>query len=231
MVRGLVRCVGVLVLLAGAAFIWVKTSAVRVEDLPPLQDGDVLFQTTNTSQTLAILAASASLYSHTGIVHQRDGGEYSVIEAGPTVREVPLQGWINSGIAGRVTIKRMQGITKEQGADIVAAAGAYKGRLYDYLFRFDNDTTYCSELVYDAYQDALHEPIGTVERIEQLNTDNALVRKIIEARWQMHPLCQEGEARHYEACYDLIMKQELITPASVAADSRLHIIYSNYSPF
>jgi hypothetical protein len=58
--------------------------------LPPLQDGDLIFQTSMSNQSSAILIATADPYSHMGIV-KNDGKTIKVIEAAGTVKETALQ--------------------------------------------------------------------------------------------------------------------------------------------
>src|SRR5437016_4008715 len=82
--------------------------------IPSLQNGDLVFQTTWTNQTLATMAASYSLYTHTGIIKETAEGPL-VIEAGKVVRETKLHDWINGGIAHRFAVYRYEGLTPEQG--------------------------------------------------------------------------------------------------------------------
>jgi hypothetical protein len=94
-------------------------------------------------------------------------------------------------------------------------------------FYFDNDAVYCSELVYDAYKET-GIPVGKIEKIGGLHIDNPAAMKLLEQRWQSHPLCRNGKAKDFETCRDKIMQQDLITPASIAADPKLETVYSNY---
>lgn len=221
-----------LILIGGIiGFAWVSLTRVSSDDLPPLKTGDIVFQTTNTTQTLAILFASGSIYAHTGLVNVSADGSVTVIEAAEPVREVPLDEWIDQGVGGRITIKRLPELSDEQAKRVIESARTHKGKPYDFLFHFDRDTIYCSELVYYAFQDGAKLDLGEVDRISDLNVDNFAVQKIIEQRWQDHPVCQEQGATDYETCYDVIMSQTIITPAALAEDKRLELIFSNYSPF
>lgn len=195
--------------------------------LPPLKDGDLLFQTTTSSQTAAIIMASASLYTHVGIV-KHEGEKTLVIEATSKVEETPLDLWLSRGVLQRVSVYRDDGLTDAQAHAMIAAAKKYYGRPYDFFFSFDNDAIYCSELPYLAFRDA-GVPMGTAQKIKDLNADNWLVREIIEKRWRHYDACT---ARGYDfrQCYDFIMNQPLITPAALARDAKLREIYSNY-PF
>ncbi|VTR45020.1 Orthopoxvirus protein of uncharacterised function (DUF830) [Serratia fonticola] len=53
----------------------------QARELPAVQDGDIIFHTSRSAQSLAIQQATGSRYSHMGIIVLRDGKPY-VFEAG-----------------------------------------------------------------------------------------------------------------------------------------------------
>ncbi len=201
--------------------------ASRGEVLPPLRDGDLIFQTSTSSQSSAILFATADPYSHMGIV-KNDGKTLEVIEAARTVGETPLRDWIGRGLLKRVAIYRDPDLTPEQAKRILAAARALYGRPYDIFFSFNNDAIYCSELPYLSYKEA-GISIGKVQKVSDLHVDNFLVRRLIRQRWQRDPECT-GNGYDFAQCYQHILDQDLVTPASIASDAKFRRIYSNY-PF
>jgi hypothetical protein len=214
-------------LISLCAFLYLYGTRAQAGKMPTLRNGDIIFQTSTSSQSTAIMLASRSVYSHMGIIRIAPGGNIVVVEAAGPVRETPLQEWMDRGVAGRVTVKRLPGLTDRQENKILSAARQYYGRAYDVYFFFDNDTVYCSELVYDAYKKT-GISLGKVEKIGDLHVDNPAAMKLLEQRGQSHPLCRNGKAKDFETCRAKIMKQDLITPASIAADPKLETIYSNY---
>jgi hypothetical protein len=196
-------------------------------DFPALRDGDLIFQTSVSSQSGAILIATADPYSHMGIV-KNDGKTIKVIEAAATVRETALQEWINRGLLKRIAIYRDPDLTQEQAKQILSAARDLYGKPYDIFFSFDNDAIYCSELPYLAYK-AAGISIGKIQKISDLHFDNFLVKKIVQQRWQRHPECK-AKQYNFEQCYSYILDQDLVTPASIASDGKFKRVYSNY-PF
>ncbi|NBO17985.1 MAG: peptidoglycan peptidase [Proteobacteria bacterium] len=204
-------------------------ATLGVEDLPPLHDGDIVFQSSWTGlPSLAIGFASTSWYIHTGIVHVNENGETIVIEAARQVSEIPLREWVERGILRRFSAYRYNGLTPEQGKSIVAAARKYMGLPYDHYFSFGKDAIYCSELEYYAFNES-GVPLAQPEKIGSLNINNRFVKQLIEQRWQNYPACK-GQDISFEECYARIMDGELITPASIARDTRLTLIFNNY-PF
>lgn len=197
------------------------------EDYPELHNGDLIFQTATSKQAPAILVATASPFTHMGMI-KKDDNRFVVIEAIGTVQETPLQQWIDRGVLQRVAIYRDPTLTPEQAQQIISSATTYYGKPYDRFFSFHNDALYCSELPYLTYK-ALGHSLGTVQKVSELNFDNMVVKKMIKQRWKNHPECKD-QHHDFEQCYERILHQELITPAAIANDARLENIYSNY-PF
>ena len=71
-----------------------------------LQDGDLIFHTSRSSQSKAIQIATKSKYSHMGMIY-REVDEYYVYEAVQPVKVTPLQEWIDRGVDGKYVIKRV----------------------------------------------------------------------------------------------------------------------------
>lgn len=208
-------------LLAYGAYLY----TLDADDMPPLKDGDLIFQTSWTDQSLAIGLATASPYIHGGIIRQAGSG-FVVIEAAATVKETPLREWIGRGILGRFALYRHRDLNPGLASRLLEAAKAYYGRLYDHYFSFDNDTIYCSELIYLAFKDA-GIAVDAPEKIAALYINNAMTKKLIEQRWEQYPSCK-GKGFSFEQCYDVIMEQEIISPERIATDSHIERIFTNY---
>jgi Permuted papain-like amidase enzyme, YaeF/YiiX, C92 family len=190
---------------------------------PQLVEGDLIFQNSRSTQSAAILAATGSPYTHMGIVVRRSG-ELLVLEAGPTVREVPLQTWIGSGLGGAYALYRNDGIDAVQRAAMIADARRYLGRPYDVFFDFEGEAIYCSELPYLAFA-AAGIAIGKVQTVADLKLDGPAAQGLIRERWRRHPRCA---GLGMGDCVSAIMRQKLITPASIAADPQLRLVYSSF---
>ena len=192
---------------------------------PELLDGDLIFQTSTSDQSSAIFVATGNLYTHMGII-KKAGSSVSVVEAVGTVRETPLKEWVDRGLFNRVAIFRAESLSPEKRNDIINGVQRYYGRSYDVFFSLNNKEIYCSELPYLAYKKA-GISIGKIEKVSDLNFDNILVKKLIQARWQKHPGCK-STGYDFEKCYQHILNQDLVTPASIAQDPFFTKIYSNY---
>lgn len=233
MKRLLVRTFALLALLAaasaGALALWLEETRVTARDIPPLRTGDIVFQESGSTQTKAIALASRSLYTHTGLVELDASGKAWIVEAVSSVRATPLDEWIERGTAGRITIKRVRGLGESDATKVLKAAHVYDGRPYDFFFHDDKETIYCSELVRRAFEEGAGIEVGKVQKVRELDIDNAAARRIIEARWRKHPLCTQAAAADFESCYTIILDQTLVTPAAIARDAQLEAVFSNFS--
>ena len=110
-----------------------------------LKEGDIVFQTSKSTQSKYIILATKSQWSHCGIIIEKPDGLY-VLEAITTVSLTPYQQWGERGRGKRVGMKRY---TEEP---IKIKYSKYLGKRYDNAFKFGNNQWYCSELVYDIYK-------------------------------------------------------------------------------
>jgi hypothetical protein len=209
-------------------FGWINLTAVSAADVPPLKDGDIIFQYSGSSQSLPILLASRSVYTHMGIIEVSGSGGPLVLEASSPVKATPLDEWIKRGNGRRITIKRVIGLTAEQAATVLKEARTFLGLPYDLYFLNGRDAIYCSELIHLAFDDGVGIPLGTIQKVKELDIDYAPIRKLIEQRWQKYPLCRDGQNWSFEDCYKTILEQELVTPASIARDSKLQLVFTNF---
>lgn len=70
------------------------------------KNGDIVFQTSLSAQSLAIQLATKSPYSHMGIVYIRNGHPF-VFEAVQLVKVTPLHEWVRRGKHGHFVVKRL----------------------------------------------------------------------------------------------------------------------------
>ncbi len=217
----------IILIAALSVYLWLSFTSVSAADLPSLQNGDIVFHTSRSSQSSAILFASRSPYSHMGIIELDAMGNAFVQEATGPVKLASIAEWIKRGLGGRIMIKRLEGLLPDHAKKILAAAHKYDGLPYDIFFLPDREHIYCSELVRSAFEDAAKIEVGKIQTVRELNVNGFLAQRLIKRRWTKHPLCQvTGET--FESCYPKILDQTLVTPASIAEDNRLKIIFSNY---
>lgn len=201
----------------------------HAQDLPELKRGDVIFQNSRSAQSLAILLATDSPFTHVGIVDFDADGMPVVLEAVKTTRATPLQDWVEQGKDGALAVYRMEGLTEAQALAVTEAARSHFGKGYDPYFYKTEDALYCSELVNVAFRDGMGAALGRVQRLGALDLDSAAVRGLIEDRWQSHPACADGQAQDAESCLAVIRDEPLVTPQAVAEDARLQLVWSSFA--
>jgi|SRR6188768_1886095 len=155
----------------------------------PLRDGDIIFQTSHSGQSIAIQRATHSPYSHVGVILYRDGKPF-VFEAIATVRYTPLANWIARGEGGRYVVRRLKRpLQPAEVRKLHDAAKTYEGKLYDLYFEWTDQRIYCSELVWKMYRDATGLELGTLQKLRDLDlTDSAVKAKMRERYGKDIPL-------------------------------------------
>lgn len=133
---------------------------ISAQDTPitDIREGDVIFHTSQSSQSPLIQIGTRSHITHCGIVVMKEGKPY-VLETLKTLVLTPLDKFIVRGKDGKYWLKRSD---KE---DIKIDYAHYLGKSYDFAFSFDNDIYYCSELVYDIYKRQLGIELCTPKQI------------------------------------------------------------------
>ena len=206
----------------------VFTLPAQAEDFPALKRGDILFQNSRSAQSLAILLATDSPFTHVGLLDFDGAGNPVVLEAVKTTRATPLQDWVDQGKDGDVAVYRLDGLSDADALAVTKAARAHLGKGYDPYFYKTEDTLYCSELVHVAFRDGAGLPLGQVQSLDDLDLASAAVRALIKDRWQSHPACKDGRADDADTCLALIRDEPLVTPQAVAKDARLRLVWSSF---
>lgn len=178
---------------------------------PVVKDGDIIFQTSRSSQSIAIQRATGSRYSHMGIIFIRNGVPL-VFEAVQTVRSIPLKKWTARGAGGHFVVKRLADADRILTAEAVGrmrkTAKTFEGRPYDLTFAWSDDRIYCSELVWKIYERALGIQIGSLQRLREFRLDDPSVRKKMKERY--------GTA--------IPLNEQVISPAAMFDASNLTVV-------
>jgi len=107
-----------LILISTICFVFVSQA---LADGPRVQSGDLVFQTSKSDQSYAIMWASKSVYSHVGIV-EVDGDKKYVIEAIKTVSRTPFDQWVKRGRLKRYAVFRYAGLNPENQKKVAATS-------------------------------------------------------------------------------------------------------------
>ncbi|OCG27882.1 hypothetical protein A9G11_12360 [Gilliamella sp. wkB108] len=148
------------------------------------QDGDIIFQSSQSRQSQAVEQATNSPFSHVGIIFIKNGQPY-VFEASSKVVYTPLNNWIAHGKQKNYVIKRLKdhNLSNIEIIKLKQVASTFEGKPYDIWFGWDDNYIYCSELVWKIYDRALKLKIGQLQIIKEFNLTSPLVKKILKERY------------------------------------------------
>ena len=150
------------------------------------QNGDIIFQTLRSSQSVAIQRATRSKYSHTGIVFIKNGQPF-VFEAIEQVRLTPFDDWVARGDGGHYVVKRLYNARERMTSNglerMLEVRKTFEGRHYDPYFEWSDDRIYCSELVWKIYKRALDLEVGSLQTMRDFDLSDPLVQAKVRERF------------------------------------------------
>jgi hypothetical protein len=147
------------------------------------QEGDLLFQSLNTSQSLALKLATGSDYTHCGIVFISEGRVF-VYEALVQMTMTPVEEWLDrSPEVLWLRLKDPKVLTAQVISKMKKAGEDLKDRTYDTLFQWSDEKIYCSELVYKIYQRGADLELVPLKTFGDYNLGSEAVRDLIEKRY------------------------------------------------
>ncbi len=185
----------------------------EIPDNSELKNGDIIFQTSLSSQSKAIQLATKSAYSHCGILF-KEGSKFYVFEAVQPVKRTPLSQWIARGKGGKYVVKRLKNealLTSAILQKMKQAGDAMKGKNYDLTFEWSDDKIYCSELVWKIYQRGAGIEIGKLQQLREFDLSDKAVKKKMKERY--------GD--------NIPMGETVISPAAIFESGLLKTVISN----
>lgn len=151
-----------------------------------LRDGDIIFQTSRSEQSVTIQKATHSPYSHMGIVFFRNGTPH-VYEAINTVQYTPLRKWIDRGEGGHYVVKRLREadriLTSQAVKKLRQAGTKFQDKPYDSYFEWSDKRIYCSELVWKIYDRGIGIRVGKLQKVRDLDLSDPIVKTKIKERY------------------------------------------------
>lgn len=156
------------------------------EEKQEIREGDIIFQTSTSSQSQAIQLATDSKYSHMGIIFENNG-ELLVYEAIQPVQFTPLDKWIKRGKDNHYVVKRLkdaeQLLTNDVLVKMKQVGKEFEGKRYDIYFGWSDEAIYCSELVWKIYNEVLGVEIGQLEKLSDFDLSHDEVRQKMKERY------------------------------------------------
>lgn len=178
------------------------------------RDGDIIFQTSRSAQSVAIQLATKSRWSHVGIVYLRHGKPF-VLEAIQPVKWTPLSSWIARGEGHHFVAKRLRNartvLTPRILSKMENVGRHFLGRNYDPYFGWSDKRLYCSELVWKVYFRGAGIRLSPTEPMKDFDLTDPRVRKIMRERFGKHPPLNE----------------RVVSPSEIFSSKRLVTVYAH----
>ena len=181
-----------------------------------LQDGDIIFIHSRSSQAPAIEEVMGSSWTHVGVVFKKDPAWF-VAEAAASVSLTPLETFIGKSRDGGFEVKRLKEWRARPAAKDLARLKKRLsddlGKKYDIYFEWSDKTLYCSEYVWKAYHSALHghPALSKPQKFADMKLDGPLAKELIAKRYKA-------------AGKELNMDEPIVTPLALFNSDLLYTV-------
>ena len=147
---------------------------------PKLQNGDIIFQSSESGQSKAVSIATHSKYTHCGIVFV-DKNKIVIYEAVQPVKVTVMDEWIKHGTGNKYIVKRLKNASTVLNATTISkmksCAEKYKDKDYDLYFGWSDDKIYCSELVWKVYKQGADIEVGKLQKLKDFDLTSLPVQQ------------------------------------------------------
>lgn len=168
----------------------------------PFHNGDLIFQASQSEQSLAVSYATHSKYTHCGLLFN-DGGNWFVYEAIGPVKKTAFKEWIAMGDSSYYVVRRLAKadsiLDETTVSKMRASVNKRMGIGYDFYFGWNDSLVYCSELVWKAYNESTGLEIGAPRPLKEFDLSHPVVIATMKKRY--------GEQIPYE--------EKMISPGDV----------------
>jgi hypothetical protein len=150
------------------------------------QTGDIIFQSSDSRTNKAIELATHSKFSHVGVIVDYQGS-LQVLEAGNPVSITPLAKFIQRGSGGQYEVLRLKEaeevLTAEVKTALINTGKTWVGKKYDFVFSWNDEELYCSELVYKLYANTLHLNLTEPKPLKSFDLSHPLVKEQLKIKY------------------------------------------------
>lgn len=156
---------------------------VKMVALPPMYEGDIVFQNMPGDASKQVGLVTRSKFNHMGIVFIKPRtNEFVVMEAlGDSIRLFTLREWVNRGEGQHVLVLRLKGANKildeKKSGKLKMAARSFRKKPVDAFFSWDDDHLYCSELVWKIYKQGLNISLSEPQKLKNFDLSDEAVKK------------------------------------------------------
>lgn len=165
-----------------------STDTLHMVGLPPVFEGDIVFQQNEDAQSLAWQKATGSKYSNAGIIFIRPRDHlYMVMEVMDSVRVFPLTEWVDRGKDDHVALLRLKNanviMTQKKTDRLKAGVRAYKHIPGDPYFSWGDDALYNAELVWKIYSNILKIDLCEPHKLGDFDLSGEPVKSAMDKKY------------------------------------------------
>lgn len=176
-----------------------------------LNEGDIIFQTTDTKQTKLIKELTHSDITHCGLVYKK-GDKFYVIHAVDPVSSMPFETWIARGVKGKYKVIRLKKtFGEEEKKKMFDFAKKQIGKPYDKKFEWSNSKMYCSEFVWKVF-DSVGITLCEPKKFSDYDLDNQEAQNAIKNRYKG----------------DINFEEKVVTPVDLLKSPLGELVYDGY---
>lgn len=193
----------------------IASNVTQSKEFEKIQDGDMIFQTSQSAQCEAVRIATNSKFSHCGIVFMMSGKKM-VFEAIQPVKLTPIEDWITHGKDNKYVVKRLKSaktvlteITLQKMKDY---GHNFLNKDYDGYFEWNDNQIYCSELVWKIYKNGANIELCKLAKLKSFKLDNPTVKVILKERY--------GNK--------IPLEEDVVAPSQIVDSPILETIFDNY---
>lgn len=183
--------------------------------LTEFQNGDIIFQTSESEQCEAVRIATNSKFSHCGIIFIEKGKTY-VYEAVQPVKITPIEDWITHGKNSKYVVKRLKNSEVKLTVTQLDAMKKYGSNMlnknYDIYFGWSDSEIYCSELVWKIYKNGANIELCKTKELKEFNLNNPIVQRIMYQRYGSQ----------------IPLHEEVVAPSQLHDSELLETVFDNY---
>lgn len=183
--------------------------------LTEFQNGDIIFQTSESEQCEAVRIATNSKFSHCGIIFIEKGKTY-VYEAVQPVKITPIEDWITHGKNSKYVVKRLKNSEVKLTVTQLDAMKKYGSKMlnknYDIYFGWSDSEIYCSELVWKIYKNGANIELCKTKELKEFNLNNPIVQRIMYQRYGSQ----------------IPLHEEVVAPSQLHDSELLETVFDNY---
>lgn len=179
------------------------------------QNGDIIFQTSESEQCEAVRIATNSKFSHCGIIFIEKGKTY-VYEAVQPVKITPIEDWITHGKNSKYVVKRLKNSEVKLTVEQLDAMKKYGSNMlnknYDIYFGWSDSEIYCSELVWKIYKYGANIELCNTKELKDFNLSNPIVQRIMYQRYGSQ----------------IPLHEKVVAPSQLHESELLETVFDNY---